>query len=88
MNNQSYYIYDPFLLEYMRNTTIIDFLYQDAKECYNKFLEERQASDVPSDLVASARVFNKAISDKYPTLTRNHVYRKGQNRYVWVVVGE
>lgn len=82
------FVYDAYLADYLNEETASTFAYKETKACYDEYAAYRKTMCTDDTLIASMRLFNKMVRNRFPMLTINHVNRKGKNIYIWDVKGD
>lgn len=80
--------YDVCLDEYLKDESIVNFLGRSTVECYGAYCSYRSELGEHPASRATIRLFNKAIKQKFNTLTVRHVTRNSRNTYLWVDMGK
>lgn len=82
------FVYDKYLIEYLNEENAGTFAFNETKKCYDAYLEYRKLKTDDDTMIATIRLFNRMVKERFPMLKINHINRGGQNVYLWDTVGE
>lgn len=74
---------DDYLLKYLNEQNIINFIDRDTQAVYRKYIEAREKAGYKPETLSHIRSFNKAIKMRFPNLYIKHITRNGANMYIW-----
>ena len=78
-------ILDNYLLIYLNEQNIVNFIDRDTQAVYKKYIEERRKHGYSDNTLSHIRSFNKAVRLRFPNLYIKHITRNGFNMYIWKV---
>lgn len=76
---------DDYLLTYLNEQSIVNFIDRDTQVVYKKYISVRETHGYKDETLAHIRSFNKAVKMRFPNLYIKHITRNGVNMYLWKV---